>query len=132
MKSDVEKNLSSSSSENDKLYLNYYNKREKYILCLSSENEGVLKILDEFVNYYDEKSQSYKLPAAAKELESKLNKVDLEFWEIGEGYTEIRSVPNHYSVLFGGKVSEDVQTYISQAAKEEESLYSADAGIAIS
>ncbi|MBL7878662.1 MAG: hypothetical protein JNN23_02185, partial [Chryseobacterium gambrini] len=103
--------------------------REKYTACLS---ESLSKILEEYVNYYDSESNSYKFPENIKKLIAELKKADLEFTEVGEGYTEIYSVPDHYFSVFKDKVTPDYNTYIEQLAKESEGLYSADAGLVIS
>lgn len=118
-----------SPERNDKLYEDYLKIRDKYILCLS---ENLSEVLIEYINYYDSDSNSYKFPDNVKKQIAELKKGDLEFREIGEGYTEIWSVPNHYFSIFKDKVTPDYQSYIGQLAKESEGLYSADAGIMIS
>jgi TolA-binding protein len=126
----IEKEIAQNSPEqNDKLYEDYSKIRDKYTGCLS-ENLG--KVLNEYVNYYDSESDSYKFPENVKKLSVELKKGDLEFTEIGEGYTEIWSVPNHYFSVFKNKVTPDYNTYIEQLSKESEGLYSADAGLIIS
>lgn len=126
----TEKEIAQNSPEqNDKLYEDYLKIREKYTSCLS-ENLG--KVLEEYVNYYDSESNSYKFPDNIKKLSAQLKKGDLEFTEVGEGYTEIWSVPDHYFSVFKNKVTPDYNTYIEQLSKESEGLYSADAGLVIS
>lgn len=126
----AEKEITQNSPEqNDKLYEDYIRIREKYTACLS---ESLSKILEEYVNYYDSESKSYKFPENIKKLIAELKEADLEFTEVGEGYTEIYSVPDHYFSVFKDKVTPDYNTYIEQLAKESEGLYSADAGLVIS
>lgn len=118
-----------SQEHNNKLYEDYIKIREKYILCLS---ENLMKVLIEYVDYYDPETNSYKFPESVKKLSTELKKGDLEFREVGEGYTEIWSVPGHYFSIFKNKVTPDYNSYIEQLAKESEGLYAADAGIIIS
>ncbi|MCE3074534.1 tetratricopeptide repeat protein [Chryseobacterium gwangjuense] len=126
----TEKEITQNSPEqNAQLYEDYIKIREKYTACLS-ENLG--KVLEEYVNYYDSGSNSYKFPENIKKLSAELKKGDLEFTEVGEGYTEIWSVPDHYFSVFKNKVTPDYNTFIEQLSKESEGLYSADAGLVIS
>jgi len=125
----IKKVAQNSPKQNDKLYEDYIKIRNKYILCLS---ENLVKVLIDYVNYYDSNSNSYKLPENVKKLAAELKKGNLEFREIGEGYTEIWSVPDHYFSIFRDNVTADYNSYIEQLAKESEGLYSADAGIVIS
>ncbi|MBB6370157.1 tetratricopeptide repeat protein [Chryseobacterium shigense] len=118
-----------SPGQNDKLYEDYIKIREKYTACLS---ENLSKVLDEYVNYYDSESNRYKFPENIKELSTQLKKGGLEFTEVGEGYTEIWSFPEHYFSLFKDKVTPDYNSYIGQLSKESKGLYSADAGLVIS
>lgn len=118
-----------SPEQNDKLYDDYLKIRNQYIACL---NNAESKILEQYVNYYDSESDSYKFPENVKKLKSELEKAGLEFWEIGEGYTEIRSLPNHYYMIFKGKVSSDYENYIYQLSKEGKVLYQSDAGLIVS
>ncbi|WP_426278296.1 hypothetical protein ACN9MN_02975 [Chryseobacterium sp. S-02] len=129
-KQKTEKEIAQNSPEqNDKLYEAYSKIREKYIVCLS---ETLGKVLEEYVNYYDSESNSYKFPENIRKLSAELKKGSLEFREVGEGYTEIWSVPDHYFSVFKNRVTPDYNTYIEQLSKESESLYSADAGLVIS
>lgn len=126
----TEKEIAQNSPEqNAQLYEDYIKIREKYTTCLS-ENLG--KVLEEYVNYYDSESNSYKFPENIKKLTAQLKQGGLEFTEVGEGYTEIWSVPDHYFSVFKNKVTPDYNTFIEQLSKESEGLYSADAGLVIS
>lgn len=127
---DIEKQVAQNSPEqNNQLYVDYTKIRSKYIECLSG-NLG--KILDEYINYYDPERNGYKFPENIKKVIADLKTADLKFVEVGEGYTEIWSVPKHYYSLFKNKVTPDYNTYLEQLSNESESLYSADAGITIS
>ncbi|WP_312900809.1 tetratricopeptide repeat protein [Chryseobacterium taichungense] len=118
-----------SPEQNNKLYEDYLKIRNKYTLCLS---ENLSKVLIYYANYYDSETNSYKFPENIKKLSAELKKGDLEFREVGEGYTEIWSVPGHYFSVFKNKVTPDYNSYIEQLEKESEGLYAADAGIMIS
>lgn len=127
--SKTEKEIAENSPEqNDKSYEEYVKIRNKYISCLSNILGDVL---DKYVNYYDSESESYKFPENIKKLTAELKKGGLEFREIGEGYTEIWSKPDHYYSVFKNKLTPDYEVYISQTAKENESNYAADAGLMI-
>ncbi|GAA5102183.1 hypothetical protein GCM10023210_42910 [Chryseobacterium ginsengisoli] len=126
----TEKEIAQNSPEqNDKLYEDYLKIRNNYTVCLS---ENLSKVLEEYINYYDSESNGYKFPENVKKLSDELKKGGLEFREVGEGYTEIWSLPNHYFSIFKDKVTPDYNTYIEQISEESEGLYSADAGLAIS
>lgn len=117
-----------SNEDNNKLYLDYKKKRNLVSRCLMNVH---VKLLEEFYNYYDEKAGKIVLPANIKKVENDLNKVDLQFSDIGEGIVEIADVPTHYLTFFKGKVTKDYEDYISQLAIEDENGYAADAGIVI-
>lgn len=126
----TEKEIAENSpQENDKLYEDYEKLRDKYISCLSTILGDVL---DKYVNYYESESNSYKFPENIKKLTAELKKGGLEFREVGEGYTEIWSKPDHYYSVFKNKVTPDYEAYLSKMAKENEVNYSADAGLMIS
>ena len=126
----TEKEIAQNSPEqNDKLYEDYLKIRDKYTVCLS---ENLSKVLEEYVNYYDSESDGYRFPENVKKLSAELKKGGLEFREVGEGYTEIWSLPDHYFSIFKDKVTPDYDIYIEQLSKESVGLYSADAGLVIS
>ncbi|MFP3590891.1 hypothetical protein [Chryseobacterium sp. SIMBA_038] len=125
----TEKEIAENSPEqNDKLYEDYVKIRNKYIGCLSNTLGDVL---EKYVNYYDSESESYKFPENIKKLTAEFKKGGLEFREVGEGYTEIWSKPDHYFSVFKNKVTPDYEAYVSQTAKENEGNYAADAGLII-
>ncbi|MCU7613746.1 hypothetical protein N0B16_04780 [Chryseobacterium sp. GMJ5] len=126
----TEKEIAKNTPEqNDKIYEEYLEIRNKYIHCLSSQLGDVL---DNYVNYYNPENEQLQLPESVRKLSNELKKGSLEFREVGEGYTEIWSEPDHYYSIFGNKVTPDYNLYILQLSKESEKLYSADAGLAIS
>lgn len=126
----TEKEIAKNTPEqNDKIYEEYLEIRNKYIHCLSSQLGDVL---DNYVNYYNPENEQLQLPENVRKLSNELKKGSLEFREVGEGYTEIWSEPDHYYFIFRNKVTPDYNLYILQLSKESEKLYSADAGLAIS
>lgn len=117
-----------SPEQNVKLYEDYLEIREKFIICL---HEKLSKTLEEYVNYYSENGE-LQLPENILKQASELQKGGLKFMEVGEGYTEIWSEPYHYFNLFKNKITPDYQAYIGRLAKENLGLYAADAGLVIS
>ncbi len=125
----VEKDLTAGTPEqNDKTYEDFVKIREKYTECLTTLHSD---ILDKYVNYYNSDKDRYDLPDNVKKVAAELKKAGLEFREVGEGITEIWSVPGYYLPVFKGKVTPDYEAYITQIAKENESNYAADAGLII-
>jgi hypothetical protein len=125
--STVEK-LNTNPSDVNNIYSQYRIAREKEI---SKTNDLESKTLEEYVNFYNVEKNNYVFPDSIKVKIKLLHQADLEFWEIGEGYTEIRSKPSHYYNLFKGKVTEDYDVFLKNESIEEQVLYSADAGLTI-
>ncbi|MDR2237065.1 MAG: hypothetical protein LBE92_13170 [Chryseobacterium sp.] len=125
----TEKELAANTPEqNDKTYEDLVKIRTKYTGCLSTLHSD---ILDKYVNYYEYEKDRYNLPDHVKKVAAELKKAGLEFREVGEGITEIWTVPGYYTSVFKGKVTPDYDAYIAQTAKESESNYAADAGLII-
>jgi hypothetical protein len=126
----IEKEIAGNSPEqNDKVYEDYLKIRGKYTECLMNLHS---KVLDKYVNYYNYDKDQYNLPDNVKKIASELKKAGLEFREVGEGITEIWTIPGYYSTIFKNKVTPDYEVYISQTDKESETNYAADAGLIIS
>ncbi len=104
---------------------------ETYALLnqLDSLEENVLV---KYVEYYDQKTEKIVLPDSVKPTQQLLDKAGLEFWEIGEGMTEIRPKPRYFLEIFENYVTPDYREFLKINAKEDEKLYSADAGLVIS
>ncbi|WP_131368696.1 hypothetical protein [Chryseobacterium luteum] len=129
-RTEAEKEIAAGSPEqNNKVYEGYVEVRNKYIQGLSRLHTD---ILDKYVNYYDSDSESYKFPEQIKDLAARFKKEGLEFREVGEGMTEIWSVPNYYYLIFKNKVTPDYNAYIAQMAIEAKDNYAVDAGLVIS
>ncbi|RKE81755.1 MULTISPECIES: hypothetical protein [unclassified Chryseobacterium] len=126
----IEKEMAGNRPEqNDQVYEDYLKIRGKYTECLMSLHTGVL---DKYVNYYNYEKDQYNFPDNVKKIASELNKAGLEFREVGEGMTEIWTIPGYYSSLFKNKLTPDYEAYVSQTDKESETNYAADAGLIIS
>ena len=128
LKSEYLKKLNENNSKerNNELYENYKSIRNAHIKNLNFSNGD---ILDKFVDYYNEDVEDFVLPNDVKNIENQLKAVEIEFWYIGEGYTEMRNIPQHFLTLFKGKVTPDYEDYIKQIAHQNKELYSADAGL---
>ncbi len=129
-KLDLISKLQSSESDNqNKLYESYRTEREKTLEALNSA-EGIL--LEKYVNFYNEKAGKVVLPDSIEKKKNAFEKANIEFWEVGEGYTELRNEPYFYATLFKNYLTNDYAHFLEIEAKENTVLYSADAGIAIS
>ncbi|MET3036395.1 hypothetical protein ABXT08_09855 [Chryseobacterium sp. NRRL B-14859] len=125
----IEREIAGNSPEqNNKVYDDYVKIRNKYTECLSALHAHVLEM---YVSYYDSDKERHNLPDSVKNLATELKKAELEFREVGEGMTEIWTIPGYYSSIFKAKVTPDYDAYISQTDKESESNYAADAGLMI-
>lgn len=92
-------------------------------------NDMEMKMLEDFEGLYDAKGNiSYKKYGTKIR---KAEAVGLEFWGVGEGYTEIRERPNTYSKIFSGKVSRDTEKFILLKQQDNEVLIINDAALAI-
>lgn len=118
----------SSSEKNNELYEEYCAIRNKYIYNLSKSNDT---LLINYVNQYNEEKEDFVLDATYTKIANQLKKVAVEFWYVGESYSEFRSIPSHYPTLFKGKVSRDYQDFLDQIANEEKELYSSDGGFMV-
>lgn len=130
LKSEYTKKLNetNSSEKSNELYEEYHTIRKKYIYNMSTFNDT---LLSNYINQYNEEQEDYVLNADYKRITNQLKKVAIEFWYVGEGYTEFRSIPSHYPTLFKGKVSQDYQDFLDLIASDEKELYSADAGFVV-
>lgn len=124
----IDKEIAGNNPEqNNKVYENYLKIREKYTDCL---NASQTEILDKYINYHTG-PDTYNLPDNIKKMAAELNKAGLEFREMGEGLTEIHSLPEYYESVFKNKVTPDYAAYISQIAKDNKENYAVDGGLLI-
>ena len=94
-----------------------------------TKNEG--NWLVEYVNYYDEKKKVIVLPVTIQSRVDLLATAGLEPWPIGEGMTDLRTVPRFYTDIFQSSLPADYRQFLGIRADEDTILYSADAGIII-
>jgi hypothetical protein len=109
-------------------YDNYWENCERNIEYLN-KLEG--NITANFYNYYDSKKGKFLFPDDVKKHVDTIQSGGLEFWDVGEGYTEIRFKPYHYYNLYKSKVSDDYKYFLKTEAKEETVLYMGDAALII-
>jgi len=95
-------------------------------------NELETDLLENYSNYYDQEQEKLVFPDSIQKRVDLFKDTDLEFWEIGEGFAEIRFKPYHYYTMFKGKVTQDYEYFLQTEAKENTELFSADAGLGIS
>lgn len=115
--------------QNNKVYDDYVKIREKYTDCF---NDSQTEILDKYIDYHTVEPGNQQLPDNIKKMAAELDKVGLEFREMGEGLTEIHSLPGYYESVFKNKVTPDYGAYISQMAKDNKENYAVDGGLLIS
>lgn len=87
--------------------------------------------LDKYVNYYSEEKGKVVAPVNVQQRINLLATAGIEPWGIGEGYTELRTVPSFYTNLFKTALPADYNAYLQLQADEDTVLYSADAGLMI-
>jgi hypothetical protein len=116
-------------SQGNEIYEEYLENMENRI---KNFNELEADFLAIYTNYYEHEKDQYIFPDSLQQNVDLLKNTELEFWEIGEGFVEIRYKPYHYYNMFKGKVTEDYEYFLKNEAKENTVLYSADAGILIS
>ncbi|WP_160715157.1 hypothetical protein [Chitinophaga solisilvae] len=88
--------------------------------------------LDEYANYYSDEQKAVVPPAKAALRIKLLATAGIEPWNIGEGYTELRTEPAFYTGLFKSSLPADYNSFLQLQADEDTVLYSADAGLVIS
>lgn len=118
-----------SPEKNNETYENYFAVREALIKNL---NQTYSDVLEKYASYYNFDTGKTNLPTEVQNIANSLQTVDVEFWDVGEGYTEIRSKANHYYNIFKNKLTPDYEAYLKQTSKEKEVLYAADAGLNVS
>ncbi|MEC5145692.1 hypothetical protein [Chitinophaga sp. 212800010-3] len=87
--------------------------------------------LNEYANYYSDEKHAAVPPAKVQRRIDLLATAGIEPWNIGEGYTELRTVPGFYKDLFGKSLPDDYRAYLQLKADEDTVLYTADAGLVI-
>lgn len=105
------------------LYDKYFEENNTLLGQLQEKESAVL---DKFYNEEENAKREVKL------LGEKLSKHQLEYFEIGEGYVEIETLPDFYYKIFKDYVTNDYKDYLYLKSEENKTLYSADAGLVIS
>lgn len=130
-KKQVQSELTSLSADEANALYDTYKKKNDSIVRLLEQSEQ--NILDHYYEYFlDENGNAKAAPDSIAKKEALFNSAGIEFWGIGEGMGEIRTVPDFYLSLFKGHITKDYEEFIALMAKDDEDLYSADAGLAIS
>ena len=112
------------------LYEQYLLENGKTLTVIDSLEQTVL---NNFYSYFSgENGHPKSPPDAVKKKEDWLAKAGLQFWELGEGYVEIITVPDFYLNIFKDYVTPDYKEYLEITAHEDNDLYSADAGLVVS
>jgi len=130
---EISKLLKNSSAENaDEIYENLKKENDSALVLLSKKQTSLLDRYYEF-NVYDNETQisTQKFPDDVKKTIEYYEKTGIEFWEVGEGMTELRMFPDYYMKLFKGKLTKDYDRYLEIITEEDQVLFTADAGIII-
>ncbi|TGD59578.1 hypothetical protein [Flavobacterium humi] len=110
----------------------YKDFRQEIETIIGQLNDANANILDEYYQFYDQKTARIVLSGAVKTKVKSFTKANVEIWEIGEGMAEIRTVPNFYLDIFKNDLPEDYVAYLKLEAFDNTTLYAADAGFVIS
>ena len=129
-KKQVQSKLASlSQDEANTLYEAYKKQNDSSLVTLQGYESN---ILENYYSYFsDERGNEINPPDSIIKKIDLLKSAGLEYWPIGEGYVEIRTLPQFYSSIFKDRVSLDYKDFIALMAKDDENLYSADAGLII-
>lgn len=115
--------VSQSKEQNNKQYEKYLTSNNELISKIQEEEQSILD------RYYSEDKKDID---NLQQLKERLDKFELRIEELGEGEVTINTKPNFYYTLFKDYTTPDYSDYLQLTSKESESLYSADAGLAIS
>lgn len=115
--------VSQSKEQNNKQYEKYLTSNNELISKIQEEEQSILD------RYYSEEKKDIDNLQLLKE---RLDKFGLRIEELGEGEVTISTKPDFYYTIFKDYVTPDYSDYLQLTSKESESLYSADAGLAIS
>ena len=96
-------------SQGNEIYEEYVENMENRI---KNFNELEADFLAIYTNYYEHEKDQYIFPDSLQQHVDLLKNTELEFWEIGEGFVEIRYKPYHYYNMFKGKVTDDYEYFL--------------------
>lgn len=111
------------------IYQAFRAKIEELLGDLNTENTA---LLEEYYNYYNQEQQKVVLPDSVKTKIKLFSPANIEIWDIGEGMTEIRTVPEFYLNLFKNYLPQDQAAFLKLEAFDSTELYDNDGGFAIS
>ena len=120
------------SAKNKNFNNNYEVYREGRERKINELNNLEATLLENYINYYDNKLEKYVLPDSVKVKSLLCEKANIEFWDIGEGYTELRTEPYFYYNVFKNYVTKDYSDFLLIEAQDNSVLYSGDASLGIS
>lgn len=127
-----EKLKSLSPEQANKLYESYLTENTEEVMKVQNHEGHLLETNNYFSYFYNDKGESITPPDSIAVKKDLLNKAGLKFWEIGEGYTDIRTQADFYLLIFENYVTDDYRDFLRINAEEDKVLYSADGGLAIS
>ncbi|MFC4818669.1 hypothetical protein [Flavobacterium sp. GCM10023249] len=122
----VKKHLTTSNAL--ALYLKFRENTTDLITKINNDNGY---IIDNYYTHISEKSHALELPDSLQTKFKNLEKAHIEFWEIGEGYIEIRPKADFYQTIFDNKLPPDYNEFVKLEAFENKDLIGADAGLVI-
>jgi hypothetical protein len=123
-----EKLPSLTPAQANQLYVSYKKENDSILAELATLEQP---LLDSYVSYHDATGKII-LPDSVRPTHNLLSRAGIEFWKIGEGFTELRTVPGFYQNLFDKYLTSDYREYVAIIAREDEKLFTADAGLVIS
>lgn len=132
-KNEINSLLENSSPEkNNLLYENYKKENDSALALLTLKQTHLLDQFFEFYVYHPETDTStLKVPEKYKKTVDSYKQTGIEFWDVGEAYTELRMLPDFYFNIFNGKLTADYQKYLEIMKEEDKVLFQSDASISI-
>lgn len=122
----------SSSEKNNLMYENYKKENDSALALLTLKETHLLDQFFEFYVYHPETDTStLKVPEKYKKTVDSYTQTGIEFWDVGEAYTELRMLPDFYFNIFNGKLTADYQKYLEIMKEEDKVLFQSDASISI-
>jgi hypothetical protein len=129
-KKEVQQKLQAANPEQaDRLYDAYFTQNSARVARINGQEEQILE--NYWGVFYEGDGKEKKLPDSIQYKVNLLKSTGLEFWNVGEGFGEIRTVPDFYADIFKNYVSKDYRQYILMLAEDDKELFAADAGIII-
>ncbi|WP_326983360.1 hypothetical protein VUJ46_02085 [Chryseobacterium sp. MYb264] len=122
----------SSPQKNDLIYEHYKKENDSALALLTLKRTNLLDDFFQFNQYNpDTETTTLKVPEKYKKLVNRYTQTGIEFWDVGEAYTELRMFPDFYYAIFNGKLTADYQNYLNMITEEDKVLFQSDAAISI-